>query len=143
MTEPAIVPHQVFAFIRDVRGDGRDPIYDRKHLDVALENRMHLGPVDDGTALGMIAHLLQRERDRRDRLGEFLTPGLVPAVNAHLVMNAEAGVPPAQQLLDQHVIDLALPSQHREDLVPKEQLEFLEIDVGDDIQPAVGRKQAI
>ncbi len=75
VTDPAIVPHQVFAFVRDVRGDGRDPIYDRKHLEVALEDRMHLGPVDDRTALRMIVHLLQRDRGPQYILGSFSRPG--------------------------------------------------------------------
>ncbi len=73
----------------------------------------------------------------------FLPTLLVSAINAHLMMNAQAGVPPAQQLLDQGRIDLSLPSKHREDLVPKEQLKSLQIDVRHHIQPAVGRKQAI
>ncbi len=58
-------------------------------------------------------------------------------------MNAKAGVPPAQQLLDQGRIDLSLAPQHREDLVAKQFLELLQIEVGHDRQPAVGRKQAI
>ena len=43
----------MFAFIRDVRGDGRDPIEEGKHLEIALEDTMHLGPVDDGAARRM------------------------------------------------------------------------------------------
>ena len=75
----------MFAFIRDVRGDAGDPIQHGKHLEVALENTVHLGPTDDRTARRMIAYLLQRERGPQDILGELLPPLLVAAVNAHLV----------------------------------------------------------
>jgi hypothetical protein len=68
---------------------------------------------------------------------------MVLAVNAYLVMDAKPGVAPARQPLDQGVVNLALPPQHREDLVSKELLEFLEINVRDDIQPAVGCKEAL
>ncbi len=104
---------------------------------------MHLGPVGDPAVLRMSAHLLLGEGGPQDILGELLPPVLVSAVNAHLVMDASPGVPPAYQLLDQRLIDLSLPSKHREDLVAREQLKFLEIDVGHGSQPAVGRKQAI
>ena len=104
------------ALVRDVGGDGRDPIQDRKHLEVALEDTVHLGPVDDRAAPRMIAHLLLREEGPQDILGQFLPPVLVSAVNAHLVMDAKARVVPAGQLLDQRVIDLSLTSKHREDL---------------------------
>ena len=89
----------MFAFIRDVGGDGRDPIEDRKHLEVAREDTMHLGAVDDRVALCMIAHLLQRDRGPQDMLGQLLPARLVPAVNVHLVMDAKAGVAPAQKLV--------------------------------------------
>ena len=39
---PAIVPDQMFALIRDVGGDGREPIEHRKHIEVAREYPMHL-----------------------------------------------------------------------------------------------------
>jgi len=48
----------------------------------------------------MIAHLLLGQRGPQDILGELLSPRLVLAANAHLMMDAKAGVPPAQEFLD-------------------------------------------
>ncbi len=52
----------------------------------------------------MIAHLLLGEGGPQDILRQLLSPRLVLAANAHLVLDAKAGVPPAYQLLDQRVM---------------------------------------
>ena len=95
VTVPAIVPEQMFPLIWDMGCDGGDPVQHGEGLTTALEDTMHLGPVDDRAPRGLAAHLLEGEGGFGDILGQLLLPPLVSAVNAHLVMNAESGVPRA------------------------------------------------
>jgi hypothetical protein len=39
---PAIIAHEMFSLVRDVGRDGCDPIKHGKHLEVALEDPVHL-----------------------------------------------------------------------------------------------------
>ena len=82
----------MLSWIRDVRRQSCDPIQHGKHLSVALEDTIRLGMVDDRLALWMRAHLLLGKGGTQEILGQLLLTELVSAVNAHLMMNANAGV---------------------------------------------------
>jgi len=75
--------------------EGRYPIQHGVYLEVSFDDGVHFGAVDNRLALGMIAHLLLGEGGTEDVLGQLLSPRLVLAVNAHLVMNTKARVPPS------------------------------------------------
>jgi len=51
----------MISLIGDMGGEGRYPIQHGKHLNVPPEDRVHLGMIEDGLALWMIAHLLLAE----------------------------------------------------------------------------------
>ncbi len=93
VTIPAIVPEQMFSPIWDMGGDGSDPIQHGEDLTTALEDTMHVEPIDDRASRGLAAHLLEGEWGFEDTLGQLLLPPLISAANAHLVMKAETGVP--------------------------------------------------
>jgi hypothetical protein len=51
----------MLSLIRDMGRHGGDPIQHREHLTVSLENRFHLGTVEDRLGLWKIAQLLLGE----------------------------------------------------------------------------------
>ena len=65
------------AFVRDVLGDGGDEVTGIEDLEVAPDLRVHAGTVDDGVALLIDLHLIDRERVS-DALPEVPAPGAQP-----------------------------------------------------------------
>jgi len=45
------VPHQVLPGVRDMRGQGGQPVARREHLEVPFQDRVHLRVVEDGAGL--------------------------------------------------------------------------------------------
>ena len=84
----------MFSLIRDRGRQGGTPLPHREPLTVSLENRIHLGTVQDRLALWVIAHLLLGNGRTEDLLGQLLPSHPVRATNAHVVMEVNASVPP-------------------------------------------------
>ena len=62
---------------------------------------------------------------------------------AHVVREANASVPPPSELLEQGFVNISLLQQQLYGMVAKARREFLQINLGSDINPAVGRNQSI
>lgn len=91
----------------------------------------------------MLAHLLLGNGRTEDLLGQLLPSHPVLATKAHVVREAHASGPPPSERLEQGFVNLPLLQQHLYDMVAKARLEFLQINLGSDINPAVGRNQSI
>jgi len=91
--------------VGDVSGQRRDPVQSRENLEVPLEDRVHLRPVDDRPGLRLVAHLLLGERGPEDVLGERLPSRVLLRGKADCIVDAEARMPPPQQLPDQRLVD--------------------------------------
>ena len=103
---PARVPDQVLALIEDMGGQGGPLVQDGKRLEVPLEDQVHRGPVNDGLTLWLVQQLPLGGGGAEDVLGSLAPPGVIPTADLHLVMEVESRMRPAQELLDQRVVNL-------------------------------------
>lgn len=66
-------------------GQGGQPIQDRNHLEVPLEDRVRLGVVDGGLALRRITRLLLEEGRAEDVLGSCAPLALILITDPHQI----------------------------------------------------------
>jgi len=82
---PAIVPDQVLPGVRDMRGQGGQPVARREHFEVPFQDRVPLRAVEDGAGRRVVPELLQRERRAQDILRDCSTPLGFVRPDPHLV----------------------------------------------------------
>ncbi len=95
----------------------------------------HLRLVDDGAALRLVVDLFHGEGVAEYVLGQPLPPLCVIPLQAHAVVNAEAGgVAPLHDLHDQLVAYLAFFLEHLEYGCAKQLLQRRQVDPGHDVE---------
>ncbi len=111
-------------------GNGGDKLLSAEDLEVGPVLAVgHLGAIDDGAGLFLVAHLLQRELIPDNMLGQAFPALCVVPRQLHTVMYAEArSVPPAHDLGYQFVTDFPTLFQHLEHGGAKELLQGLQVD---------------
>jgi hypothetical protein len=65
---------------------------------ISRQGRVQFAPIHDHPLLGLVLSLVQGERRAHHVAGQLLAPFAVTGLDAHLVIQGEAAVPPAQQL---------------------------------------------
>jgi hypothetical protein len=76
-------------------------------------------------------------------LGQAFPPPAVPAFDFDLIVNAETGIFPGEELFDQLLADPFLAEQEPQDLAAKKAFELLYVYFRQNIKPAVGHKAAV
>lgn len=125
-----MVADDVVPWIRDMRSQGRQPVEDGEHLEIALEHGAHLSAVDHAPALRVIPHFLLGERRAKGVLRHCASPCGILAVDSNSITHAEARVPPAEQFPDQRLVNPSFSLKHLQDAMAKELLQMSHVQPG-------------
>jgi hypothetical protein len=110
--------------VGDVAGHGGEEVQRVKDLEVAVWPLDHLGLVDHSLCGGVVADLVHREWGADQVAGQILTADGVIGADAHLSVHAEPGMRPGFHQLDALGGQQPLASEHPEDPLPKEPLDW-------------------
>jgi hypothetical protein len=80
----------VLARVREVRGERREPVACGDDLEVSLQDRVHLGQVNDGPSLGLVPSLLPGERRAEDVLRRPTSAVAIRRADVHGIVNDRA-----------------------------------------------------
>ena len=94
-----------------MRGEGCNPIQDGKGGEVFLEDGVRLRTIENRFRLLLVSHFLQRKWGTEDILGQAFPPPAVLAFDFDLIVNAETGIFPGEELFDQLLADPFLAEQ--------------------------------
>src|SRR5262245_14162875 len=126
-----------------MRGESCNPIQDVKDSEVFLEDGVHFRAIEDRFGLLLVSQFLQRKWGTEDILGQAFPPPLVLASDFDLIVNAETGIFPGEELFDQFLADLSLAEQQLENLVAKKAFLLLYVYFRQTVKPAIRHKAAV
>ena len=94
-----------------MRGEGCNPIQDGKDGEIFLEDGVHLRTIENRFRLRLVSDFLQRKWETQNILGQAFPLPAVPAFDFDLIVNAETGIFPGEELFDQLLADPFLAQQ--------------------------------